>query len=739
MLTPRTSPHRKSPPTRERNIRETKTTVPFAGDRGFLFGPGEMAKRIAEYDWKNSPLGPIEKWPTSLKTCVGIILNSPYPMWIGWGPEVILLYNDAYIELIGASKHAWALGKPAALVWYEIWDVCGPLAEKVIRTSESIFAHELQLFLDRGDFLEETYYSFAYSPVRDESGAVVGLFCPCTEETPRVVNQRRSRSLSTLASKAQREKSVPRAVRTALEALQLNISDMPFAAFYVADAKNSTLSLVDSYGLNGEAIAHFTPCLDAGAWGMTDEPHALEVPVELGLPPGAGGQPIKNAVALAVRSPGQNQLLGILLAGISPARRFDDDYRIYYRLVSNHLANAIQSVRSIEEEDQKRAELFAETALQREKLKSIFMQAPVGFCVFEGPNHVYTLANEGYYDLLGDRRDIIGKTVREALPELVRQGFVDLLDRVYETGEPYIGRETPIQFTNENGQAKTLYLDFVYQPKKNAEGVVESIVFVSTDVTAQVEARRQVENLAERLQSAVSSRDEFMSIVSHELKNPITSLKLNLQMTKMRLDPRPEADSAAAKVTRAIDSSSRSVDRLTDLIDDLLDVTRLRNGKFRYEFVPLNVGKLIRDIVERSSEQLRQAGCRWKVDAPEDLEARWDVTRIEQVLVNLISNAMKYAPGTPVEIRVECEGDQVSVHVRDHGPGIPLELREKIFDRFERIESSREVRGLGLGLYISKQIVLAHGGSIQVCSDQESGSDFVVRLPRISVNETLPS
>jgi CheY-like chemotaxis protein len=169
---------------------------------GWLMGSGELGLLIGRFDWSKTPLGAIENWPQSLKTAVNLMLSSQHPMWVGWGPQATFLYNDAYIQVLGSAKHPWALGKPAAEVWSEIWDICGPFADKVFRHGEASFVDEIRLFMNRGDFFEETYYSFSYSPIRDESGSVGGLFCVSTEVSPKVINARRLRMLSELATNA---------------------------------------------------------------------------------------------------------------------------------------------------------------------------------------------------------------------------------------------------------------------------------------------------------------------------------------------------------------------------------------------------------------------------------------------------------------------------------------------------------------------------------------------------------
>ena len=166
----------------------------------WLQGSGALGRLIASHDWSQTPLGAIDKWPQSLKTAVNLMLNSHHPMWIGWGEQASFLYNEAYVQVLGYAKHPWALGRPAAEVWSEIWNICGPLAEKVFRFGQASFVEEVRLFMNRGDFFEETYYSFSYSPIRDESGNVGGLFCPSTEVTPKVINARRLGTLSDQAA-----------------------------------------------------------------------------------------------------------------------------------------------------------------------------------------------------------------------------------------------------------------------------------------------------------------------------------------------------------------------------------------------------------------------------------------------------------------------------------------------------------------------------------------------------------
>jgi len=180
----------------------TDAPAPYA----FLQGPGIMGDLIRAHDWSQNPLGPLDNWPQSLRTTVSLMLNSCHPIWIGWGPEITFLYNDAYIGVLSSLKHPHALGRPTAEVWHEVWDICGPLADKVFARGEATSVEEQRLFMNREDGVRETYYSFSYSPIRDESGAVGGLFCPNTEVTAKFLHARRLRTLSELAAGALLEK-----------------------------------------------------------------------------------------------------------------------------------------------------------------------------------------------------------------------------------------------------------------------------------------------------------------------------------------------------------------------------------------------------------------------------------------------------------------------------------------------------------------------------------------------------
>src|SRR5262247_484318 len=201
---------------------------------GWLTGGGEMGKLIREVDWTKTPLGPIESWPQSLKTSILLTLNSRYPMFVWWGRELTKLYNDAYIPMLGA-RHPGALGQPADRVWAEIWDVIGPQTEIVMREGRATWNESLLLLVERYGYPEETHFTYSYSPAMGDDGSVGGVFCACTEDTRRILGERRLRTLRALAEQATQAKSAEEACAVAAATMRDNPYDLPFAMLYLLD------------------------------------------------------------------------------------------------------------------------------------------------------------------------------------------------------------------------------------------------------------------------------------------------------------------------------------------------------------------------------------------------------------------------------------------------------------------------------------------------------------------------
>jgi len=328
-----------------------------------------MGRLIREFDWSGHRLGEPDDWPRSLKTAVSLILNSQHPMWIGWGPEMSFLYNDAYLHVLGLAKHPKSLGRPAAEVWAEIWDVCGPLAEKVFRQGEASFMDDVRLFMQRGHYLEETWYSFSYSPIRDESGEVGGLFCPSNDVTPKVVGARRLRTLSELAGGPYVGKSTDAACAIIARELANNPADVPFALLYIANPGGTEAVLRQTVGIGDASELLAPPVVDlkdgqSGRvfWPLAEvfaERTARRVSVARfdAFPRGPADQRISEAIILPVISRGDDKPLGVLIAGVNPTRPADPDYQTFFELMATQVGTVIQNTR-VAEEEKKRADML---------------------------------------------------------------------------------------------------------------------------------------------------------------------------------------------------------------------------------------------------------------------------------------------------------------------------------------------------------------------------------------------
>lgn len=338
----------------------------LSSDLKFLSGGGEMGRLTREFDWSSTSIGPAASWPQSLKTALAIILATRYPMLIWWGPELIHFYNDAYIPVLG-KRHPSALGQCGAEVWAEIWHQVGPQADAVIKEGKSSWNEELLIVMTRNDYLEEVYMTFSYGPILDDNGKVGGVFCACTEETQRVLGHRRLKTLQALADQTAQTKSVNAACEASINALKNNPHDLPFALLYLFDADEKILSLTSATGVNpGTAASPHKVVLneDASPWPFSQAlvSGALDFMLSgilTGLPGGPWPEPSQHAMVLPITHPGQTQLAGILIAGVSPRRPLDEAYKGFFSLVTQQVASAIASARAYEEE-RRRAEMLAE-------------------------------------------------------------------------------------------------------------------------------------------------------------------------------------------------------------------------------------------------------------------------------------------------------------------------------------------------------------------------------------------
>jgi signal transduction histidine kinase/CheY-like chemotaxis protein len=540
-------------------------SLPVIPEFTFLADGGETGALMRAHDWSLSPLGPPESWPQSLRSIVGMLLNSKFPMFIAWGPELGLLYNDAYAEIMG-DKHPAALGCRFQDVWAEVWSDVQPSIKQAMQGQASYHAN-LPLTMNRKGYNEQTWFTFSYSPVRDESGQVAGMFCAVVETTEQVLAER----------------------------------------------------------------------------------HRAE---------------------------------------------------------------------------------------ELERLQHLFQQAPGFIGILRGPTHIFDIANDTYRRLLG-QRDILGKPIREALPELEGQGFFEQLDRVYATGTPFFGNEMLAKVQRQpNAPLEELYVSFVYQPTFDHRGNITGIFVEGSDVTETVKAHQALQESENELKAANRRKDEFLAMLAHELRNPLAPIATAAALLKL-------STMDEARVRKTSEVISRQVAHMTELVDDLLDVSRVTRGLVTLQAETLSISTLLADAAEQVRSLMETKRQHLTVRVPdEQFFVRGDRTRLVQVFANILNNAAKYTPQDGhVTLDVVANDVYVEVTVEDDGVGIAPTLLPHIFDLFTQAERSpdRAQGGLGLGLALVKNLLELQGGNVSAHSaGTGKGSRFTVWLPRVMATDVLP-
>ncbi len=335
-----------------------------SNDLNWLAGGGEMGELIRSMDWSKTPLGPLADWPQSLRTSVSLCLSSTFPILVCWGPDDIQIYNDAYRPICG-DLHPASMGAPFKVVWASALPVVGAAFERA-HQGEGAYIKDQQMFLDRSGYLEEANMTFSFSPIRDESGTVGGVFHPITETTAQVLGARRAQGLRDLTAGLAATRSMAEIGQQLTIHVQHMKADVPFLLFYQIDQDSGTLALRGGGGLPPDSsLAPAAVPLDDACWPFARcaATHAAaqvdDVAARLaGLACGPYEDPPRTALVLPLSLPGQQELFGFVVAGVSARRALDADYRNFYELLGAAVNTAVGNVLAYEQE-QRRAEELA--------------------------------------------------------------------------------------------------------------------------------------------------------------------------------------------------------------------------------------------------------------------------------------------------------------------------------------------------------------------------------------------
>jgi signal transduction histidine kinase/CheY-like chemotaxis protein len=398
---------------------------------------------------------------------------------------------------------------------------------------------------------------------------------------------------------------------------------------------------------------------------------------------------------------------------------FDDDGRIAGILV-------VATETTAEVRGRKQLETAtSEADLARRELHELFMQAPLPMALLKGPEHRFVLVNTPYRVLVGGR-DLDSRSLREAFSQVEVGYYLPYLDRVYATGETILLHEAPLRLPDASGVVGDRFIDVGYHAYRDSTGTPSGVLAIIHDVTDKVEARMSESRLRQTAEAANRAKDEFLAMVSHELRNPLSAILGWARTLRGVTDP--------SRVAKGLAVIERNASAQANLINDILDVSRIVSGKLLLEPRRVRVASVVDSAVESIRPALLAKGIHFALDIEDaDIQLVADADRLQQIVWNLLSNAAKFTPeGGAVRVNVQQTDSQVCIRVCDTGKGITAEFLPFVFDRFRQADPSTTKRhaGLGLGLAVVRHLVELHGGRVEATSAGDGrGATFEVLLP----------
>jgi PAS domain S-box-containing protein len=699
-----------------------KTDAASSAARQFFAGDGEMRQRVREYDWASTPLGPIEAWPITLRSTVDTLLASAFASIVLWGPELIQLYNDAYVPIIGV-KHPYALGRANRAVWPEVWAINEPIFERVLG-GETITREDALYPLARRDgAVEDVYLTLTFSPVRADDGEIAGVLVTMFETTARV---------QALAMAAERER-LDRELEVERARLEEVFKQAPafLAVLRTPDwrfelVNDAYYQLVGHRSLIGRTVAEALPeVMDQGFVELLEtvvrdrRPFVgREIAVTLQRGAGAPEQRYLDFVYQPLVD-GEGNAVGVVAHGHD---------------VTEHTLARRELERVNAELERSTAELRA----SEERWRTLFEQAPMPVAVMTGPDHVYTLVSPRYAESTAGSRQLIGRPLREVFPEIEGQGLLERVDGVYRTGVPWTAMEHRVLIDrNEDGTPEEYWFNLGYQPLREASGAVYAVASVAYDVTPQVRARLGIEMAREFAEEARREAEEanhaksaFLTMMSHELRTPLNAVTGYSDL--LLVGVRGELTEGQREDVQRI---KRSGQYLLGLINDMLNFAKLESGQVEFRLQVVEVAPLLEGLADLIMPQVQAKGLRYRFSScAVSPVVHVDTEKLRQILLNLLANAVKFTePDGEVSLACALDGDMVRITVRDTGRGIPEDQLTRVFDPFVQVDrhlTPTSQQGVGLGLSISRDLALGMGGRLEAESTVGEGSVFTLVLPQ---------
>jgi signal transduction histidine kinase/ActR/RegA family two-component response regulator len=729
-----------------------------------------LARRL---DWENTPVGPIEKWPHSLKSTVRILLDCRLPMYLAWGRDHTQFYNDAYRPILG-NKHPEALGNDARRTWPEIWDTIGPMWENVWR-GESIGSEDFKLTINRYGYSEDCYFSFSYSPVPDDAGNIAGVLVTFAETTQIVLAERRQAFQLKLADSL-RYLTDPVEIMVTAAALLGEHTGVARVGYGEIDASGETVSVARDWtngavaSLAGEAreLSSFGPDiiaeLRAGRTLQLDDIAAdsRSAPYAQGYA-GIGARSL--LIVPLIKSHGLAAFLylhhpvphtwspaDVALAEDVAERTWNALERARAELALQTNLTVLTQLNQVSQSVY--AELRLEPLLQSATEAAVKVSGAQFGAFFhntvDASGEAYTL-----YTVAGVPREAFSGFPMPRNTEIFGPTFLgtgvkrsaDITrDPAYGRSAPYhgmpkghlpvrsylavpvmtaaghvfggifLGHPEPDRFSSEHEQ---IIQGIATQA---SIGLTNSQLYQSKEIL--LAAEREARSMAER-ESRL--KEQFLNTLSHELRTPLNAIVGWAELLKMR-------HKGNAELEKALTVINRNAQAQATIINDLLDMSRIASGNVRLDLQAVDLAQAVDEAIDsiRPRAEAKGVALGGADDADPTLVSA-DPSRLQQILWNLLTNAVKFTPeGGAVEVSIAAGGDHATVTVADTGRGMDKQVLPFIFDRFRQGDGStaREHGGLGLGLSIVKSLVELHGGTIDAQSDGiGKGATFTMTLP----------
>ncbi|MBX5483374.1 MAG: HAMP domain-containing histidine kinase [Myxococcaceae bacterium] len=362
---------------------------------------------------------------------------------------------------------------------------------------------------------------------------------------------------------------------------------------------------------------------------------------------------------------------------------------------------------------------------------ALFEMAPVGMGVLDADGRILAWNARAEAVFAVARSEALGRRFGDLLSLSERVTWAGLLSRARAFGAPERRRfrPEPRERAAQVVEVTAGRLDPDTPAFRKELGGLPGLVLAFDDVSEHALVEQERAEALQQTLTALAVRDEFLSVASHELRTPLTSLRLVVQSLERDLMEEALTEAGRSALVRKVQAADRQVVRLQRLVEGLLDVASIQSGRLRLERSVVDLAAVVEGAVEELDDQFARAGCAPKLDLERPVKGPWDERRLRQVVLSLLANALRYAPGTVIEVNLRLAGGRAVLEVSDHGIGIDPDDLARIFARFERASPSRNYGGLGLGLFISRKIVEAHGGTIQASSRPGEGATFRVELP----------